>query len=44
MRRDKKTRGVRLRFVVLEGLGRPARLEGPDESWLRAAYDAVTAG
>ena len=29
MRRDKKSRGARLRFVVLEGVGRPVRLEGP---------------
>jgi 3-dehydroquinate synthase len=42
MRRDKKTRGVRLRFVVLEGLGRPARLEGPDEALLLGAYAAVS--
>ena len=42
MRRDKKTRGSRLRFVVLEDLARPVRLEGPDEEWLRAAYAAVT--
>ncbi len=27
---DKKTRGDRLRFVVLAGVGRPALLEGPD--------------
>jgi hypothetical protein len=26
---------------VLEGLARPARLEGPGEDELRAAYDAV---
>jgi 3-dehydroquinate synthase len=42
MRRDKKTRGSLLRFVVLEDLARPARLEGPDEELLRAAYDAVS--
>jgi 3-dehydroquinate synthase len=43
MRRDKKTRGARLRFVVLDGLARPGRLEGPDESLLREAYAAVSA-
>jgi 3-dehydroquinate synthase len=43
MRRDKKTRGARLRFVVLEGIGRPTRLEGPDEELLRTAY-ARTSG
>jgi 3-dehydroquinate synthase len=38
MRRDKKTRGDLLRFVVLDDLGKPARLEGPDPSLLVAAY------
>ncbi|MEP7159507.1 MAG: 3-dehydroquinate synthase [Dermatophilaceae bacterium] len=42
MTRDKKTRGATLRFVVLDGIGHPGRLEGPDETLLRAAYDAVT--
>ncbi len=42
MRRDKKTRGSQLRFVIIEDLARPARLEGPDESLLSAAYAAVT--
>ena len=41
MRRDKKARGDLLRFVVLDGIGRPARLEGPDPSLLLAAYAAV---
>lgn len=41
MSRDKKSRGDRLRFVVLEGLARPTRLEGPDESLLRAAHASV---
>jgi 3-dehydroquinate synthase len=44
MRRDKKARGAQLRFVVLEEVGRPVRLEGPDEGLLRAAYDAISAG
>ena len=39
MRRDKKSRGALLRFVVLEGIGRPVRLEGPDEAWLRDAFE-----
>jgi 3-dehydroquinate synthase len=43
MRRDKKTRGDLLRFVVLDGLARPGRLEGPSLSMLQAAYDAVSA-
>jgi 3-dehydroquinate synthase len=42
MRRDKKTRGDTLRFVVLDGLAQPGRLEGPDESLLEAAYAAVS--
>ncbi len=41
MRRDKKSRGALLRFVVLEGIGRPVRLEGPDEAWLRDAFDSI---
>jgi len=42
MRRDKKSRGALLRFVVLEGVGRPVRLEGPDEAWLRDAFTAIS--
>ena len=42
MRRDKKTRGDLLRFVVLEGLARPARFEGPDPTLLAAAYAEVS--
>ncbi len=38
MRRDKKTRGDLLRFVVLTDVGQPTRLEGPDPSLLLAAY------
>lgn len=41
MRRDKKSRGSLLRFVVLDGLGSVTRLEGPREDQLRAAYGAV---
>jgi 3-dehydroquinate synthase len=43
MRRDKKSRGAQLRFVILEGIARPVRLEGPGEDLLRAAHAAVTA-
>ena len=42
MRRDKKSRGDRLRFVVLDGVGRPAILDDPDEASLLAAYAAVS--
>ena len=42
MRRDKKSRGDLLRFVVLEGLARPGRLEGPDPALLAAAYAEVS--
>jgi 3-dehydroquinate synthase len=38
MRRDKKTRGDLLRFVVLTGVAQPTRLEGPDPALLQAAY------
>ncbi len=41
MRRDKKARGAQLRFVVLEDVGRPVRLEGPDDGWLRGAFEAI---
>lgn len=44
MRRDKKTRGDLLRFVVLEDIGRPTRLEGPDPTLLVAAYAEVAEG
>ncbi len=42
MRRDKKSRGALLRFVVLDAIGSPSRLEGPDPALLLAAYAAVT--
>jgi 3-dehydroquinate synthase len=42
MRRDKKTRGDLLRFVVLEELARPVRLEGPEPLLLEEAYRAVS--
>ncbi|GAA4500744.1 3-dehydroquinate synthase [Actinoallomurus oryzae] len=41
MRVDKKARGARLRFVVLDGLAAPGRLEDPDEDLLRSAYERV---
>ncbi|MFZ5869631.1 MAG: 3-dehydroquinate synthase [Actinomycetota bacterium] len=42
MRRDKKTRGDLLRFVVLDGIARPSRLEGPDPALLLAAYGEIS--
>ncbi|EOM75916.1 3-dehydroquinate synthase [Rhodococcus rhodnii LMG 5362] len=41
MQTDKKNRAGLLRFVVLDGLARPGRLEGPEPSLLAAAYAAV---
>ena len=41
MRRDKKARGSRLRFVVLDDVAVPVRLEGPPDAMLRDAYDLV---
>jgi 3-dehydroquinate synthase len=43
MRSDKKTRSGMLRFVVLDGLAKPGRLEGPDPALLAGAYSAVAA-
>ncbi|MFZ0834176.1 MAG: 3-dehydroquinate synthase [Mycobacterium sp.] len=40
---DKKTRAGVVRFVVLDGLAKPGRLEGPDPSLLAAAYAKVSA-
>ena len=42
MRRDKKSRGSLLRFVVLTGLAKPTRLEGPDPALLQAAYAEIS--
>ncbi|MFI6422345.1 3-dehydroquinate synthase [Streptomyces sp. NPDC050842] len=41
MKVDKKSRGDLLRFIVLDGLGKPAVLEGPDPAVLFAAYGEV---
>ena len=43
MKRDKKSRGALLRFVVLDGIGKPSRLEGPDPAMLQAAYAEISA-
>jgi len=42
MRGDKKTRAGTLRFVVLDGLADPGRLEGPAPALLEQAYAAVS--
>lgn len=38
---DKKVRGTTRRFVVLDGIGRPAILEGPELAVLEAAFTAL---
>ncbi|MFE2015871.1 3-dehydroquinate synthase [Streptomyces sp. NPDC059491] len=43
MRVDKKSRGDLLRFIVLDGIGKPTVLEGPDPAVLIAAYGEVSA-
>ena len=43
MRRDKKSRGDHLRFIVLSGQGRPGVLEAPDDSLLFTAFQEVIA-
>ncbi len=42
MRVDKKSRGDQLRFVVLDGLARPAVLTAPDPALLTAAFAEIT--
>ncbi|HEY4153612.1 MAG TPA: 3-dehydroquinate synthase [Pseudolysinimonas sp.] len=41
MKRDKKARGDLLRFIVLDDIGRPATLTGPEEQLLFAAYQEL---
>jgi 3-dehydroquinate synthase len=41
MQRDKKARAGMLRFVVLDDVGKPSTLAGPDESLLFAAWQEV---
>jgi 3-dehydroquinate synthase len=43
MRVDKKARGRRLRFIVLDGLARPVAVDDPDPAVLAAAYSEVCA-
>jgi 3-dehydroquinate synthase len=42
MRVDKKARGSRLRFVVLDGLARPSILDGPADDLLADVYREVS--
>jgi len=44
MRRDKKSRGSTLRFVVLDRLAEPTRLVGPPDELMRSAYGLVSRG
>jgi 3-dehydroquinate synthase len=44
MQRDKKARAGMLRFIVLDAIGRPTTIEGPDESLLFLAYQNVAEG
>jgi 3-dehydroquinate synthase len=41
MRIDKKARGSRIRFIVLDGLARPVAVDDPDPDLLLAAYEEV---
>lgn len=41
MKRDKKTRGDMLRFIVLDDIAKPTVLQAPDESLLFAAYQEI---
>ncbi|MDP9841350.1 3-dehydroquinate synthase [Streptosporangium lutulentum] len=41
MRLDKKSRGAKLRFVLLDDLARLSPLEDPPEALLEAAYDEI---
>jgi 3-dehydroquinate synthase len=42
MRVDKKARGSRLRFVVLDGIARPSILDGPSDELLADVYREVS--
>jgi len=41
MQRDKKARGSMLRFIVLDAIGRPTVLAGPEPALLFAAYQEI---
>jgi 3-dehydroquinate synthase len=42
MQVDKKVRGNVLRFIVLDDVGKPGRLEGPDPALLAASYAEIS--
>jgi 3-dehydroquinate synthase len=42
MRVDKKARGSRIRFILLDGLARPVAVDGPDPGVLAGAYSEVS--
>jgi 3-dehydroquinate synthase len=42
MKVDKKSRGDRLRFVILDGLAKPVTIDNPDPALLVAAYSEVS--
>jgi len=44
MRIDKKARGNRLRFVLLDGLARPVTVDEPEPAVLAAAYSTIAQG
>jgi 3-dehydroquinate synthase len=44
MRIDKKSRGSKLRFIVLEQVGKPTILEAPDAALLIAAHGKLGQG
>jgi 3-dehydroquinate synthase len=41
MQRDKKARAGMLRFIVLDDIGKPTVVTGPDSSLLFAAYQEI---
>ena len=41
MHRDKKARGNKLRFVVLEGVGKPIHLEDPPADAVEEAFRRI---
>lgn len=44
IRRDKKVRSGRVRFVLLEGVGKPRICDDVSDGEIRAAYDSLIAG